>query len=195
VQGLLGSSSGGLQIGLNQTFTGVKGGGNELRAGYFVAIAASEQDAEAQRMWVVNDHLRIGDSVAESKPYTKAAYMLFRMEIAEEHENYEGFKTIQGHVDQAYRYLGKGSSEEAAQEMKLAASEVLASHDLTAADRTRLITVMKKAYDARKKLVAQAQFQAAAGEPTVGEQVRAVSTASEALDSSAPEFGAVMQLF
>lgn len=195
VQGLLTSSDGGLQLGLEQTFTAAVGGANDLRAGYFVAIATTESKADAKRLWVVNDRLRIGDTAASSTPYTKAAYMLFRMEIAEEHENYEGFTSIQSHIDKAYELLALGKSDEGAQEMRLAASEALNSRDLTLADRTRRITAMKAAWDERKALVGGIAFNAVGDETPVAERMRAVSTASEALAAGPMEFMTAMRSF
>jgi hypothetical protein len=195
VQGLLTSSSGGLQLGLQQTFTAAGGGANELRSGYFVAIAAPEANARPDGLWVVNDRLCIGDSPTNSEPYTTASYMLFRLEVREEHENYEGFTTIQSHVNKALAHLTGNRQDEAVQEMRLAASEVLTSRDLTIADRTRRISELKKVYEEAKMAMGAMAFDAVSGDASAEERIRAVSTATKALEDGPVDFATAMRSF
>jgi hypothetical protein len=184
VQGLLTSSAGGLQLGLQQTFTAASGGGNGLRAGYFVAVATGEAQVRPKRLWVMDDVLRAGDSAATSVPYTEASFMLFRMEVSTEHDNYQGFTTIERHMKEAEKALFEDKGDEAMTRLRAACLEAWQSPDLTTADRRRLIDALKQRFADAKQLD-PLKFGAVNDEPTMEDRVRACGSAASHLDGGA----------
>jgi hypothetical protein len=181
VQGLLTTSAGGLQLGLQQTFTSAAGGANGLRSGYFVAVAAAEADVRPQRLWVVEDVLRAGDKPATSTPYTGASFMLFRLEVSTEHDNYRGFTTIERHMRDAEKSLFDAKAEEATTHLRAACLEAWQSPDLTTADRRRLIEALKQRF-AEAKQANPLSFGAVDDQTTMEDRVRACGAAADHID-------------
>jgi hypothetical protein len=191
VQGLLASAASGLQIGLEQTFSSGTGGANTLRAGYFVAVGAPEADVRPGRLWVVDDRLRSGATAADSDPYTGAPFMLFRLEVSTEHDNYRGFTTIERHMKDAETSLFGEKMDEATTHLRAACLEAWQSPDLTSADRHRLIDALRQRFAEAKKLN-PVSFAATVEETTMEDRVRAAGSPRAALERPALDLSTML---
>ena len=118
IEDLIGAGNSQLELGYQQTFSEKGGGGNnDLRAGYFVAILAEENQLNGSTLCVVNDSLKVGSPgqtkvfVRDNKPLEGYSYMLFRIEkrTAQDWESLQGIKEL---VNQAQDAVFKGEYEE-----------------------------------------------------------------------------------
>lgn len=103
-----------LELGYQQTFSEANGGGsNNLRAGYFAAILAQEDEISSDQLCIVNDSLKLGYPgttkvfVRDSKPLTGYSYMLFRLEKRTT-QDWESLTTIKELVNQAQDAVSAG---------------------------------------------------------------------------------------
>ncbi|NES22047.1 MAG: hypothetical protein F6K41_24770, partial [Symploca sp. SIO3E6] len=117
IEDLIGAGEGKLELGYQQTFSAADGGGNnDLKAGYFTAILAQENQINRDNLCVVNDSLRLGSPgkikvfVKERKPLEGYSYMLFRIEkrTAQDWESLTGIKKL---VSQAQDAVFNGKYE------------------------------------------------------------------------------------
>ncbi|MBW4683080.1 MAG: hypothetical protein KME19_23795 [Microcoleus vaginatus WJT46-NPBG5] len=107
IEDLIGAGEGQLELGYQQTFSAAGGGGdNDLKAGYFVAILAEENQIKPDTLCVVNDSLKVGSPgktkvfVRDGKPLEGYSYMLFRIE-KHPHQDWESLTQIKDLVFQA----------------------------------------------------------------------------------------------
>src|SRR6202022_1356490 len=136
---LLGASNGMLHLGLHQAFIAAGGGGaNELRPGYLLVALAAEDQLTLDRLWVADDRLRYGSSLADSMPLTGHTYMLLRIESRVERDDWDALETIQTPFQGALEALGGGESERAESMFRRAIATALQSPDLTRTDRRRV---------------------------------------------------------
>lgn len=139
VESLLAGANGALHLGLHQTFTGSGGGGgNELRPGYLVAVLATGEQVPVEHLWVRDDRLHLGTSVEELEPVTGYAYMLFRVEVRNERDDWEALTSINNPFNKAIEALGEQEFERAETFRRVAVANALQSLDLTRADRIRI---------------------------------------------------------
>ncbi len=87
IEDLISAGNGQLELGYQQTFAEADSGGdNDLKAGYFAAILAQENQINSDNLCVVNDSLKIGSSgktkafIKDNKTLQGYSYMLFRLE-------------------------------------------------------------------------------------------------------------------
>lgn len=153
IQTLLGGASDGrLELGIHQTFQGAAGGGSiDLKAGYIATIVADESQITLDKLWVVNDQLRYGDSLANNQPLTGYTYMLFRIESQTERDDWLSLSSIADPFGKAIQALGDAEMEKADSFLRTALVTALQSPDLTRADRSRVMKAMKDAFDQAKK--------------------------------------------
>ena len=150
IQELFGAGQGDLHLGLYETF-----GSGELKAGYVVAIRATEADVDPNRLWVVEDALREGDELGAGQhvPFTRFDYMLFRVEIFEERDDWAKLTYIDEPFQQAMDALQNDDEKKADLFIKTALRRAIGAPDLTEADQTRVVDALKGRYTtARDKL-------------------------------------------
>jgi hypothetical protein len=127
VEELFGMSKNGvLELGLQDTFTGVGGGGsNILKSGYIAILKAQQGNAldpengklDVKKLWVVDDRLCYGSDATTCEMLKGFTYMLLRFEVREKRDDYEGLEKFyslfdraldeyrDGHVDEAEKLL------------------------------------------------------------------------------------------
>jgi hypothetical protein len=153
LQELLGIGDGQLHLGLHQAFTSAGGGGaNDLQPGYLVVVLADERQLSPDRLWVLSDRLRVGESLERSQALTGYAYMLFRIEGRVERDDWEGLENIQTPFQGALEALGSSEPQRAEALYKRAMATALQSPDLTRTDRRRVAQALKEEYDAARSL-------------------------------------------
>jgi hypothetical protein len=151
VQDLLGGSAGEMRLGLHQAFVGKGGGGtNLLRGGYIAVIDAPAGDYPEARLFVKQDRLCFGDTMASSDLLTGVTHMLFRIEPWNERDDWASLKNIQEPFNEMHRLLLDGEEEKAEQAKKRAIIIAKTSPDLTRADRNRIALAIKEEFDQAK---------------------------------------------
>ncbi|MCP4367113.1 MAG: hypothetical protein GY797_03205 [Deltaproteobacteria bacterium] len=138
IQNLLGVSDGRLELGYQQTFTGMNGGGsNTLTPGYFVAILAEASEIDDNTLCIVNDSLRIRTQ-GETEEFKGYSYMLFRLEKSP-NQDWESLTRIKEQVYQAQEAVVKGENEQAKKILTAIKIAVFQSADLTKADKRQMV--------------------------------------------------------
>ena len=154
VSDLLDVSDGKMHLGFRQTFVGKgRSGGDELSSGYLAVILAPQDQIEQAQLGIKERRLRIGTSLAVSRPYTEYTYMLFYIECLEERDDWDALSRIQEPFKRAIEALGNGDEEDAESFLRTAITAIRLSPDLTKADRTRVTLALKDAYKEAKDAV------------------------------------------
>lgn len=132
LQALFGAGS--LHLGLHDAFA-VDGTG-----GYYAAIRATEQQINKNDLRVVDNQLRLsrGPGESDSEPFTGFDYMLFRVEVREERDDYDMLAAIQGPMRNAQSALVGNREAEAGAFFRAAIVAAHQAPEFTRADRTRV---------------------------------------------------------
>jgi len=151
VQDLLSGSAGEMRLGMHQALVGKGGAGsNLLRGGYITVIDAPAEDYPEAKLFVKQDRLYFGDTMAVSQLLTGVTHMLFRIEPWDKRDDWTSLKTIQEPLDEMHRMLVEGEDEKADLAKKRAIIMAKTSPDLTRADRNRVALAIKEEFDQAK---------------------------------------------
>jgi hypothetical protein len=143
----VGATQNQMLLGLHQLWSGASGGANVLRAGHFVVIAADSKTITPQKLFVVDDELRYGNTIETSTPLTGYDYMLFRLERRDERDDWDSLTSIQKPYERAIEMLEAGNMEQAEAFIRAAKAAAFTAKELTAkVDRRRVIDQLEKAY-------------------------------------------------
>jgi hypothetical protein len=184
IEELLGATNGQLHLGMHQTFASAGGGGdNVLRPGYIAVVRAGENEVAPERLWVQGDRLRVGRSLEDNTPFTGYPYMLFRIEVRSERDDWEGLAAIVDPFNEAVEALGAGENERAETFFRKALATAAVSPDLTAADRRRVTEALKERFDEIKG----AGLGAVDVDTTFGDVVRRTMSVDDALAAGEPD--------
>jgi hypothetical protein len=152
IEDLLGGQSGEIHLGLSQSFTGKDGGGaNVLRGGYFAVVRGREADYPAPELWVVENRLRQGTTLANSTPLEGVTYMLFRLESQTNRDDFRSLKSIADPFKEALKYLSEGDEAKATDALRRTLLLVRMSPDLTRAHRAAVSAALREEFDEAKK--------------------------------------------
>lgn len=132
----------GLILGLHQSFK--HGGEEEIEAGYY--ITANKEDVRFSDLVVDNGLLRWKASRQQVREFD---YMLFRLEVSAERDDYHGLKAIYDPMVEAENAAKRGDTglDEAKAWVTTAKLAAWRSLDLTAADRKRMPAVLQQEFD------------------------------------------------
>lgn len=133
LQALFGAGS--LHLGLHNAFA------PDSTGGYYAAVRATEQQIKKSELWVVDNQLRLGRGPGESdsEPFTGFDYMLFRVEVRDERDDYDMLATVQGPMRNAQDALvATGREAEAAAFYRAAIVAAHQAPEFTRADRARV---------------------------------------------------------
>jgi len=125
-------------------------GSNLLRGGYITVIDAPAEDYPEAKLFVKQDRLYFGDTMAVSQLLTGVTHMLFRIEPWDKRDDWTSLKTIQEPLDEMHRMLVEGEDEKADLAKKRAIIMAKTSPDLTRADRNRVALAIKEEFDQAK---------------------------------------------
>ncbi|MDQ3685364.1 MAG: C25 family cysteine peptidase [Acidobacteriota bacterium] len=148
VQQLLGSTDGHMHLGFRDSFTA-----ETARDGYIAAIRGTENEVRPSELRVVNNQLRIGTGFGESqhRPLEGFDYMLFRVEVFEERDDWEKLTSIQEPFQEALRdLLDPLTSERAVYHLRTAMLRARLAPELTTADRRRVVDSLQEQFDQAK---------------------------------------------
>jgi hypothetical protein len=142
---LVGATGGNVHLPLGQTFTSAGGGGGAvLKPGYLVAIRATQDDLAIDRLSVKEDRLLYAETAGgDPRPFTRADYMLLRIEGRRERDDYM-LRGIAEAVDKAIAATVDGKKDEADSYKKLAMATAATSLDLARFDRLRVVDAIEK---------------------------------------------------
>ncbi|MGA2289058.1 hypothetical protein [Bradyrhizobium sp.] len=145
IQELFGLGNGRLHLGLKQDFAA-----GELAQGYVVLIRATEDQVDRSQLCVAAGQLRKGGKPEDSKAFDEFDHIVLRVEILTERDDWQKLTFIDEPFQQALDALADGNDEESKKKgdlfLQTALRRVLRSPDLTQADRTRVIPLLKDQY-------------------------------------------------
>ena len=143
VQQLLGPAAGGSpHLGFRDSFTA------GVRGGYLAAVRAPEK--ELPKLYVVNDQLRTGQGLGpgQHRPLEGFDYMLFRLEVFTERDDWEQLGSIQESFQEAIRDLSDPLTEERAVfNLRRAMLRARLAPELTTADRRRVVEALRERFE------------------------------------------------
>lgn len=138
-------------LGVHQTFTD-KEGINPLTSGYLLVPLTSEASIVHERLLVVEGRLRTGADLTRNEAVTAYPYMLLRIEVRAQRDNWTEFKHIWTPLQEAIRALGRGErgQEDAETYVRTAISEALRTPDFVLYDRNRVARKVQAWYEEAK---------------------------------------------
>lgn len=149
LQELFGMGNGRLHLGLKQDFAA-----GQLTQGYVIIIRAAERDLVKTRLWVRDLQLCEGPSLDDNKPFEEFDHLLLRVEVLTDRDDWDKLTFIDEPFQQALDAL-QGGDDEAQKKadlfMQTALRRILKSPDLTQADRTRVMVLLKEQYKSAKE--------------------------------------------
>lgn len=160
VDQLFGLSDKQMKLGYQDTFVGKGGdGANGLRPCYIAAIGSDSGTYGEQRLWVKNDSLWAGSDLNSAQRLTGVDYMLLRLEIRKERDDWASLTTIADPFNKAFEALkqvdamGKPKEADADVFITSAALAAVTSQDLTDTDRIRVAKAIRQRYTDYKAAV------------------------------------------
>ena len=147
------ATNAGMHLGLHDSFSE-----GQLENGFIAAIKCPSKSIDVNELFVVNDELYHGASLQQSQPFQQADYMLFRVELLDKRDDWEGLNSIKDRFDEALNAIGDDSR--ATHFMRTALLRATLSPDLTEVDKRRVVERLIEKYEAAKKV---SQFRAATG--------------------------------
>ena len=192
IQELFGPESAHLHLGLHDSFAE-----GELKAGYIAAVRTPRSRLDANELWVVNDELCRGKSLAEARDasFEESDYMLFRVELFDKRDDWESLTSIQEPFQEAIKALhNPDSKKQAPQYMRTALLKAAQSPDLTSVDKRRVVERLIEKYRAMEIILS---FSGAVGEeaPTLKQVMRGAMSAKTARDKGEPTVTEVFNAF
>ena len=180
VDQLLGIGDKQMRLGYQDTFVGKGGGGaNDLRPAYIAAIAAPSGTYGEDQLWVKDGALLSGPDAASAAPLADVDYMLLRLEIRAERDDWDSLTSIAEPFNKAFEALkqvdasGNPKLADADVFIRTAALAAVTSADLTDKDRIRVARAIRDRYNAYKDAVFGAKALEQPPAPTMAEVARA----------------------
>ncbi len=181
VQELLGSSDGHLHLGFRNSY---KAG--ELRNGYVVAVRATEEDVQPASLKVLDGQLRRDDATGRPRPLEEFDYMLFRIEVFEERDDWEKLTSIQEPLHEAIKALQDPLTEERAVfHLRTAMLRAHQSPELTKADRRRVVQALQEQFETARRDYGIAGL-TGGRQVTLAQALRGATDAAAALEQGEP---------
>jgi hypothetical protein len=143
VQEFLTASNGKMHLGYHDTFAG-----GEVKAGYIAIIHLPQDEIDPTSLYIVDDQLRKGSGLAagQNTAYADADYMLLRLEIFEQRDDWEKLTTIDTPRKAALQALAGFDEDKAKVQLTLAKLAAMQAPELTKADRRRVIQALDAEY-------------------------------------------------
>jgi hypothetical protein len=177
-------------LGYQQTFEGAGGGGgNELLPAYMALIDAGANSYPAERLWLSNGTLQVGEDAASAQPLAGVDFLLLRLETRSSRDDWDSLSSIHGPFARAIEALGQTDTSgqpkvaDADAYVRSAAVAALASPDLTDTDRFQVARAIADRYKAYKTALGLDGGSAAVSKglafvtpPTLAEVARQAST-------------------
>ena len=183
VQEVMAGGNGQLHLSLHNSYAA-----GELKAGYFAAIAATEKQVDATKLWVVDGELREGTGLGPGKnvPFTRFDHMLFRVDVFEERDDIESLSAIYEPFQQALdELLDPATEARSLQFLRTAQIKAGKAAELTIADRRRLPAALEEEYNKAKRKPA-AKGLVGSKPRSLTNAVKGVMTVKKALQKGEP---------
>ncbi len=189
---LLGIGAKQMRLGYVGTFVSRGGGGdNDLRPAYVAAISAPSGTFGEKQLWIKDAALLVGEEANNARPLTGYDYMLLRLEVRRDRDDWDSLTSIADPFDKAFEALkqkdenGKPRVADADIYIQSSALAAVTSPDLTAMDRIRVAKEIHHRYEAYKDAVFGGKDLMAVETPTLTE----VARKSRDLDATAVTIG------
>jgi hypothetical protein len=167
--------------------------GGKIAEGYIVSIRAPETKVKVNRLWVVDDQLRIGDSMANNVPYQDFDHMLLHVELTEQRDDWEALKSINGAYQEARAALKDAMKSDPPDPAKLTEANFLLTvaklhakdaPELTRAHKRIVVQELNKKFEEDKGDFVK--MGAAGTDVTLEQLVRRGMTVEEAMAATDP---------
>ncbi|AUX48204.1 uncharacterized protein SOCE26_097350 [Sorangium cellulosum] len=141
IQELLSGDAGGrLHLGVLESYAA-----SDLRSTYIAAIRATAGQIRPDSLWVVDDQLHTG-SGKDRAPLTGFDYMLLRLELFTERDDWDQLESIAEPYAAMLDALAEGDKGRAESSLRQAIVAALKAPELSQADRRRVAEALKKRY-------------------------------------------------
>lgn len=147
VQSLMGVSKATLKLYYQQTFTGLAGP-QALKSGFIFLSDKKSGDIEDEQLWVIGGEPRIGATASASEVIQGQNYLLLRIEVSADRDDWDQIRAIEGPLQKALDAKISGKPDDARGFLVAAKIAAYDSQDLTTTDRIRVIREIDKAYSA-----------------------------------------------
>ncbi len=183
IQELFGAGNGHLHLGLYEAFSA-----GEIKNGYIAAIRATEKQVDPSSLEIVQGELREpdGGNPGTMKPFTRFDYMLFRVEIFEERDDWAMLSYLDEPFQQAIDAVQEGDETKADLLIKTAVRQALRAPDLTEADRARVVAKLKEKYRQAKDSLKISGLVESKNEYTLAAAMKKPMPVKLALDQGVP---------
>ncbi|MBV9958266.1 MAG: CHAT domain-containing protein [Acidobacteria bacterium] len=181
IQELVGAGNGHIHLGFYNSYSA-----GELSDGYIAIIRATGEELDTDRLWVVKDQLRVGQSMAESKPLDKFDYMLLRTEVFKTRDDWEKLDSINEPFQESLKALSDpDTAAQAPRHIRQALLRVTQAPELTDAQKRMVFNKLKENYEQAKIDLAYAGA-TNSSLPTLKELMRHQGKISNALSEGLP---------
>lgn len=176
IQELFAAGQGHFHLALLQSFAE-----QEMQSAFIAVIRETLPKPEPQQLWVVDHTLHEGQSPGQSKPYTRSDFMLFRIEVFQERDDWDQLTSIAEPLNDCRTALHNGDKERALYHIQTAFLRAKTIPELTRADRRRVVERLKDQY---RQEVADFEFKGVTSgpEPSLGEMMKEAMPIPTALD-------------
>jgi len=156
IRGLFGDGNGQLYLGLLQTLSA-----GTLVDGYIALVRATDAELDRRSLAVQNGSLRVRDDKGALASLTAFDYLLLRIEVFTERDDWDSLQSIAEPYREALSALGAQDERRAADLARAACVAAFKAPELTEAHRRAVIEKIKERYQAAQKSL---QISAFAGE-------------------------------
>ncbi|MEE8106032.1 MAG: hypothetical protein V3T86_10905 [Planctomycetota bacterium] len=152
IQALFGASGEHMRLVFHDTFVGREQGKNELRSGYLCVVRAPQDDLAGKPLAVVDFKLHAGGAAI-----TDYDYMVFRVDVLPERDDWKQLTTIAEPRDRAIKAIEDHDLDEETRVKKShghlqeAIGAAYRAPEITTTDRRRVIGLLKEEYEEMKR--------------------------------------------
>jgi hypothetical protein len=154
LQGLFGQTNGAAHLVYANTFVGKSSTSadakNYLRSGYVAVLRAPEPGLDRGQLLVVNNELRVGASLGNNAAFDGCDYLLLRVEVREDRDDFNELPGIKSAMDRALEAIVAAEDAKADAFYRVAVTAALQAPELTRADRRRVIELLKRDFEEAK---------------------------------------------
>jgi hypothetical protein len=141
IQGLFAAGDGETLLGYIEAFDK-----DSLKAGHVAVVLATAQQVDPARLSVTDGHLLLAGA-----DLTGFDYMLLRMEVFEERDDWDGLQSIVAPLERAIQNIAAQKPDDAQEALDEAIAAALLAPELTQADRRRVVGQVKERFKQAKE--------------------------------------------
>lgn len=140
------AGQGGMYLGFHDTFVGGGAAGNVLTQSHTAVIRAPADAVDVSRLYVADQRLctSTGPNADEHEIYDSHDFMLLRLEVREDRDDWRQLTSITQPFHEAVDALAEGQEEQAETHFRRAIVAAIKAPELTRVDRRRVVDLLNK---------------------------------------------------